>query len=349
MTIQVRAAALSNYAELARRLGLDPSRMLREAGLSVRALNDPDMRVPAAKVVGLLEASAEKSGCPTFGLRMAESRRLSDFGAISLLITHQRTLRDVLMLMVRYRNLLNEALIIDLEDARDLVIIREELVTESTQTARQSYELAVGTIFRMFRAVLGPRWHPYSVNFTHAAPPDLSVHRRLFGPNVKFGSEFNGIACAAADLDLPNPAADPVMARYAQQFLETLPKTEPGSATLDVRKAVYILLPLGKVSSEQIAQTLGFNVRTLQRRLDHEKTSLSMLVNGVRRDLAVRYLSNRGYQLTQIAEMLGYAQISSFTRWFIAQFGMPPVQWRRRERDSRKRSIGVPNGRRRHR
>src|SRR5215831_920286 len=135
MTVQVRAAALSNYAEVARQLGLDPGRMLREAGLSVRALSDPDMRVSAAMVVGLLEASAERSGCLTFGLRMAESRRLSDFGAISLLITHQRTLRDVLLLMVRYRNLLNEALTIDLEDAHDLVIIREELVIESTQTA----------------------------------------------------------------------------------------------------------------------------------------------------------------------------------------------------------------------
>jgi AraC-like DNA-binding protein len=342
MTVQVRAAALSNYAKVARQLGLDPNRMLREAGLSARALNVPDLRVPAAKVLALLEASAEKSGCLTFGLRMAESRRLSDFGAISLLITHQPTLRDVLVLVIRYRDLLNEALTIHLEDSGDLVIIREELVTESSQPARQSYELAVGTIFRLFRAILGPNWYPYSVNFTHPALTEGNVHRRLFGLNVKFDTEFNGIVCNSADLDRPNPAADPVMARYARQFLDTLPKTQPSSATPDVRKAIYILLPLGKVSSEQIAQSLGFNVRTLQRRLDDEKSSLSKLVDGVRRELAVRYLSNSRYQLIEIAEMLGYAQPSSFTRWFVAQFGVSPTRWQ-----ARLRAPGSPSGRQR--
>jgi AraC-like DNA-binding protein len=118
------------------------------------------------------------------------------------------------------------------------------------------------------------------------------------------------------------------MARYAQQFVESLPKTQPGSTTLDVHKSIYMLLPLGKASNEQIAQMLGFNLRTLQRRLAEEKTSLAALVNGVRRDLAVRYLANLGQRLTQIAEMLGYAQLSSFTRWFIGEFRVSPMRWR---------------------
>src|SRR6516164_8864670 len=117
MRVQVRAAALSNYAEVARPLGLDPSRMLREMGLSARVLSEPDIRVSAAKVVRLLEASAEKSGCMTFGLRMAELRRLSDLGALSLLLTYQPTMRDILSLIVRYRDLLNEALAINVDDS----------------------------------------------------------------------------------------------------------------------------------------------------------------------------------------------------------------------------------------
>ena len=37
-------------------------------------------------MVELLEASAEASACPTFGLRMAETRQLSNFGVVSLLL-----------------------------------------------------------------------------------------------------------------------------------------------------------------------------------------------------------------------------------------------------------------------
>jgi AraC-like DNA-binding protein len=99
-----------------------------------------------------------------------------------------------------------------------------------------------------------------------------------------------------------------------------------------VRKSIYMLLPLGKASSEQIAQMLGFNVRTLQRRLDEEKTSLSELVNGVRRDLVVRYLASREHQLTQVAERLGYAQLISFTRWFVGEFGVSPLHWRAQQK-----------------
>src|SRR5262249_6171796 len=222
----------------------------------------------------------------------------------------------------------NEALIVHIEDANDLVIIREELVGDSNLAGRQSYELAVGTVFRMFLALLGERWQPESVHFTHAAPPDQSVHRRLFGLNVRFDSDFNGVVCSAADLDQPNPGADPVMASYARQFLETLPKAELGTATLDARKAIYLSLPLGRASIAQIAIGLGLNVRTLQRRLDVEKTCFSDVVNEVRRDLVVRYLANKTYSMLEVAEMLGYSQLSSFTRWFAAEFGEPPTQWR---------------------
>jgi AraC-like DNA-binding protein len=327
MTVLVRAATLSNYAEVARQVGLDPRKMLRQLRIDPAALDNPDMRLPVSAVAALFEASAAQSRCESFGLRMAESRRLSDFGALGLLLKHQGTLREILAQMARYRRLLNEALAIHVEDFNDLTIIREELVSESGLPARQSYELAVGTTFRMFRALLGERWQAHSVHFTHIAPRDTGVHRRLFGPSLRFDSDFNGLVCAAADLDQPNPAADSVMASYAQRLVEAQPKAELGSTALDTRKAIYLALPLGKASIAQIARDLGFDVRTLQRRLDAETTSFSTLLNGARRDLAMRYLASGSHSMLQIAEMLGYSQLSSFTRWFSAEFGVPPTQW----------------------
>ena len=63
MLPQVRAAALTNYVEVARFCGLDPDAMLRRARINPAILTDPDDPV-AANVVGkLLEASARESGC----------------------------------------------------------------------------------------------------------------------------------------------------------------------------------------------------------------------------------------------------------------------------------------------
>lgn len=330
MTAIVRAAALSNFAEVARQVGLNPIQVLREVGLDPRVLDDPDLRISATTVAELLDIAAERSGCVTFGLRMAESRQLANFGAMSLLITHQPTVRDAMAAITSYRHLLNESLAASVEDCGDLVILREELLVETNRSLRQAYELAIGTLFRMIRALLGPRWRPLSVNFTHPAPADLNVHRRILGADVQFGSEFNGIVCMSADLDRPNPAADPALAQYAKQFIDTLPFADRKSTTHEVCKAIYLLLPLGGAGIGGVAQSLGLNVRTLQRRLEAESEAFSDLVNGVRRDLVVRYLESRTYSLTRIAEMLGYGQLSSFTRWFIGQFGVSPSQWRRK-------------------
>src|ERR1700761_2833700 len=106
--VLVRAAALSNYGQVARQVGLDPTRMLRRAKLDLAVLKNPDLRIPAVVVAALLEESAAQSGCATFGLRMAEARQLSDLGAISLLLKHQGTLREIFAMMARYRHWLNE-------------------------------------------------------------------------------------------------------------------------------------------------------------------------------------------------------------------------------------------------
>ena len=70
------------------------------------------------------------------------------------------------------------------------------------------------------------------------------------------------------------------------------------------------------------------NVRTLQRRLKDDGCAFNDVINDVRRDLVLRYLDNPNYSLSRIADMLGYSMASSFTRWFISQFGMPPAVWR---------------------
>ncbi|HXQ16353.1 MAG TPA: AraC family transcriptional regulator [Caulobacteraceae bacterium] len=344
MVAYVRAGALTNFAEVAREFGLDPAALARAAGLDPRVLSEPGARVPTAKVASLLERSAKEAGCPTFALRMARTRRLADLGAVGLMIAHQPTLGDALATTIRYRNLVNESLAMSLEEDGDLAILRAELLVEPGVAMRQTDELAIGTLFRLFRAVLGARWQPYSVNFAHLAPPDSSFHRSVFGERVEFGCEFNGVVFAAADLNRPNPAADPALAEHARSFVDTLPKAQMESMTGEVAKAVYLLLPIGGASISQVAQWLGINVRTLQRRLSAESEAFSDVVARIRRELATRYLANPAHSLAEIARMLDFAQHSSFTRWFTAEFGMPPAQWRL---EARSRAVAARGRRRR--
>jgi AraC-like DNA-binding protein len=328
MSTFVRGAALSNFPEVAAQVGLDAGAMLREMAIDRRALTQPDLRIPAQAVAELLEVSAARAGCPTLGLRMAESRRLSDFGAVSLLITHQATMRDALMTVVQYRQLLNESLVVHVEEHGDLVIVREELLVGGLAPISQAYELAIGVIYRLFRALLGSRWRAQSVNFTHAAPADLTIHRRMFGSIVEFNSDFNGLTCSRSDLDAPNPSADPALAELAERYVRTLPNADRRSMSQEVQKSLYTLLPLGGGSISKVAANLGLNERTLQRRLRQEGADFSGLLNDIRKDLTLRYLANRNLALSRIAGLVGYSRQSSFNRWFAEEFGTSPSGWK---------------------
>lgn len=329
MTRMVRTAALTNYCEVAQALGLDALEMLTEAGISRAMLDNPDQRIAAITVIGLLEKSARATQCETFGLRMAETRQIAHLGPVGLLLTHQRTLREVLLAMINYRHLLNEALALHVEDIGKNVIIREEVVTDPPMHSRQATELAMGVLARAASALLGSHWKPHRVLFGHAAPPDLQLHRRIFKCRLEFGSEYNGFVCKAADLDYPSSAANPALARYAEQLLQTLPKVGIRSTGMQVRESIHVLLPMGRATIEQISRSLGMNVRALQRQLENEGETFSELINSVRRELAARYVKDQQHSLGHVAELLGYSTQTSFTRWFKTEFGVAPMHWQK--------------------
>lgn len=332
MPKRVRAAALTNYLEVARRHGLDADSLLARVGLGRPELEDAEHLIPVHAVVQLLEESAAACNNPSFGLCLAESRQLAHFGAIGLLISHQPSLRDALQVMLQYRHLFNDTVAILLEESGKMVIIRLEVVCESPMPCRQSNELAIGVLFRLCATLLGERWRPHSIGFTHNAPGDQQLHRRLFGCKLEFASEFNGIVCSGSELDAANPYADPAKAGLARRYLDSLAGSHRPSMMYEARKAIYLLLPMGRASIEEVAQTLNMRVRTLQRHLKAGGATFHDVLNAVRRDLVIRYLETPGYPLGQIAEMLGYATPGSFTRWFSMEFGMPPTIWRDRKK-----------------
>jgi AraC-like DNA-binding protein len=328
METMLRAASMSGYFDVARRVGVNPVELAQQAGIDAAALANPDERIPAAAACRVLELTAERASCPTFALQMAETRQKFGTGLVHVLLAHKRTLREVLLAAAEYRHLLNEALAVYVEDARETVTIREELVVDPGVPTNQAIELAVGVLARHASALLGDRWKPRSVHFVHQGPADLTFHRRFFGCPLEFGSDFNGLVCAAADLDYPNPAADPELVRYAESLADSLNATGVDSTALEVRKAIYLLLPLEQATVERVAAHLHLSVRTMQRQLGLADTSFTRLIEEVRYELAVRYMNNPRYPIGRVSVLLGYSQQGSFTNWFSARFGMTPRDWR---------------------
>lgn len=325
----VRSASLTNYAEVARTAGLDPLAMLADVGLSAASLHDPDLRLPREAVGCLLEASALASGMDNFGLRMAETRQLSNLGPVALVAREEPTVRRVVRVLLRYSHLLNEAIYSKLEEADGIAVIHVQLLGGQGSSSRQSTELMVGVTFRSLKFFLGSAWNPLRVCFVHAPPHDPSLHIRIFGYAVAFGQDFNGLVCTTQDMDAPNPMADPVMARYARQVLEASTGSGRMNAVDSVRHILLTLLPSGRCSIDQVAQQLGVDRRTVHRRLLREGTTFTQVLNTIRREMTAQYVEDGTRPLSQVAELLGFSALSAFSRWHRQQFGEVAVQRRR--------------------
>lgn len=326
MTALVRSASLTHFIQAAGECGLDAQALAAAAGLPSRCLDDPDLKIPARGVARLLELAAARAQDPAFALRMVESRRLSNLGPLGLVVRDEPTLRSALVALMRHMHVHNEALAVRVEQNGPLVIVRFELDAGDGGPVSQATELVVGVAFRTLGVFMGASWRPRLVCFSHRAPTSFAAHRRLFGSAVEFGHEFNGFVCTAADLDAPNPGADPVMARYSQRLLEQAGGT--ATITARVRQLIVLLLPRGHCRVETVAQHLGIDRRTVARRLQAEGASFSELVDRVRRELAARYIEERSRSLAEVSALLGFSAPTAFSRWHRIHFGVAPRRLR---------------------
>ena len=173
---------------------------------------------------------------------------------------------------------------------------------------RQSVELSLGALMRILRIYLPSEWSPRRVCFVHQSPVDVSLHRRMFGPVLEFGAEFDGIICKSGDLETPIASSDPVMADYARRQVETALKSELPSFKREIHQLILILLPTGRCTVDQAARHLAMDRRTIHRRLAQGGQTFSDLVQAVRRELSDRYLEQRARSMSEIAELLGILQ-----------------------------------------
>lgn len=330
MRPSIRYATLSGYLQLAQSFDIDPDALMLAVDLDPADLATPDKWVPAVRVARLLELSARTSGHADFGLRLAEYRRLSTLGPLSLALRGESTLRDALSLLIRYEHTYNEAIRIRLVEAEGLASVRLWFEMGEPAPSAQAEELAVGALHGIVREVIGSRWQPLAACFTHGAPENADTHHRLFGGRVHFGHDFTGLVFYARDLGTPNRLAGAEPVSHHDGMLDSLAAPRGATTTDRVRDLVEVLLPTGRCGAEQVAHSLGMDRRTLHRHLAATGETFTSTVDLVRAGLAERYLSHQRYRLTEISDLLGFAAPSAFTRWFRRRFGDSPSKWRAR-------------------
>ena len=116
--------------------------------------------------------------------------------------------------------------------------------------------------------------------------------------------------------------------KQAEKYLRSLYSQDNYAAQL--KRMLAELLAAGEANADAACRALKLSRRTLQRRLRAEKTSFQKILNEVRAVLAVNYLRDRRLKALEVAMLLGYSNISSFTTAFKSWYDMPPAEYRQK-------------------
>ena len=114
----------------------------------------------------------------------------------------------------------------------------------------------------------------------------------------------------------------------AARYLKSLYAQDNYAA--QVKRMLAELLAAGEANADAACRRLKLSRRTLQRRLKAEKTSFQKVLKETRAVLAVNYLRDRRLKALEVAMLLGYSSISSFTTAFKSWYDMPPAEYRQK-------------------
>jgi AraC-like DNA-binding protein len=330
---RVRAVAANGVESFIAETGGSVPAVLTRAGLQAKALADPLHPLPLAAYCALFEQAARQTGMESFGLRFGLRRDIRTLGELGELALSAPTLAAALAALCRFFPALQDSSSLVLRRVGPLVALEYQIRDGRIVHRRQDAELTLGVVVGLLRRVLGEDWAPEEVQFEHARPADHAAPEALLRAPVCYAAPTNAVIFAAAVLSTPMPAPDvaraPLLAaRLAGRVAEGPPDDLIGCVQQQIRAA----LPGGQTGLETVAARLGTTESSLYRHLRDRGVAYSDLLAGLRRELALAHLAAPHLPLTEIALLLGYSELSAFSRAFRAWTGVSPAAYRRRLR-----------------
>ena len=316
----------------ARRAGIELMPLLKKAGLTGHQVKDRGARLPVQHQIQFLNLVADALQDEFLGFHLAQLPDLRELGLLFYVAASSETLGDALQRAARYASIVNEGLSLRCFEEED-IRIAFEYVGVARHSDRHQIEFFMTALIRLSRQLTGLRLVPSRARLIHRrSNRGGSELAEYFGGHITFGARADELTFVGRVKDIAITSADPylneILVANCEQALSHRPKNR-GTLRSAVENAIVPLLPHGKVRASEIAARLGLSQRTSARRLASEGVTFSEVLESLRSDLARQYLSDRDLSISRIAWLLGYEEVSAFTRAFRRRTGKTPRETRR--------------------
>ena len=308
--------------------GIDPAPVFRAVGVDPEVLFDPGARITAQQFQELEAKAIELSDDPHFGLTNANYARPAHLGALGFAWLASSSLRQAFERMSRFSRVIQDKLQIGLEeDSKHFTVTIDAQIHMLNPLIREDGQLAA--TLKFCRVIAGDSLTPARVCLRHEQPADTSQYYSYFRCPVEFSSEKTQLVFNLADVDKRLTGSNDELATLNDHIVvKYLAHSAKQDIVNQVKAAIIDGLANGSVTEKSVAESLYMTPRNLHRKLQKEETSFKVLLTGIRKELAMQYIQDRSKTLTEISFMLGFSEVSSFSRAYKGWTGKPPSEAR---------------------
>jgi AraC-like DNA-binding protein len=324
-----------------RQRGVRLADALAGTGMTWRQLLHEKRLIPFAAMRSLVLTAKQLTGCPALGLEWGASVEVAAHGLTGAAVAASRDVSEALQAAVRYYPLRGRALALEVMRDADgaTLVIREPFAFGDVRSF--ILEASVTIIERLMATVAGGPLVGIDHRFPYAPPAWAPEYSRCLRGTIYFRAERMEVRVPNSILALPGVLAEGTHAAAVIPAERQLALQQSGGEWV-ARIKQRLLEGEGTYPGIHLmARDLNMSTRTLLRRLKKEGVTYQMLLDDARKEVAEWYLVRTREPIEAIADRLGYADASNFSRSFRRWFGTPPAKFRRDRRN-------LPIGNQRH-
>lgn len=304
----------------------DSDTLFHSFGLAKADITDERKRIPYETVHKLWLEASEMIDNPCYGIKAAEIFHPSDLNILGYAWLSSSTLRSAFERLYRFQKMINEFVKISLSELDETFEIILGTQEQGNVTMAQ-FDMGASIILKMCQSVYRQPLKPLAVYLAHPKPNCFKQYENYFDCKIYFSQPETKVSFPVGILDEPLLNATPdVSFMLDKTIIEYLESMHGENIASKVKQAITTQLP-SAVSIEKITNQLNMTPRTLHRYLKAEGTSYKQILNDVRYELSKQYISQKQYNVTEIAFQLGFSDSSAFSRAFKHWSGFSPSHY----------------------
>lgn len=313
--------------------GLSLDALLRHTGLTPAALEAPQGEIEAQQEIQLIRnLQAELPQIETLGLEAGMRYHVTTYGLWGYAVLSSPTLGSAFGMAARMLNQTFSLSTNEVEQLGDQVMISyhvEHLPPDIRQFVLDRDRAAAVTLQR---EILGQPM-PYRAVLLHRPEPSpqmIEAYTQLFGVRPLFGQPQDRGLFDAALMHQPLPQANAHTKRLCEDMLKKLVDARQQRTGVAATVRDRLLRNPGQIPDmEEVAAEMRMTSRTLRRHLTAEGATFRGLLEEVRSTLTEELMGGANLTHGEIAERLGYADVTTFIEAFRRWKGVPPSEYRR--------------------